>query len=103
MIALAVLVVLVVLLIWRLQNVEGDWQVLHGRIPTGTGVRVLRGGHDVEVTVGDATDQKMARVLFPGRKHSRLLCIRGRCGILTLSGRHINWGGGVRWARQGLL
>lgn len=94
------------------QDIVGFWRPMFRGEPRGGEYRIT------QVPIAAAEDH--ARLLIEGRnadtgpvlrmhgmvRFLRKICIDGqggKCGRLDLTGRHIDWGGGETWIREGIL
>ncbi len=103
--AATVIAVVVILAVaahkWRLRagDIVGYWRPVKNDEDTGGEYQINPGGHvEGRSSAKAVIVPGAASVAFPRR-----VCIDGRCGSLDLSGRHLSWGGGERWVREGVF
>jgi hypothetical protein len=101
---------------WRLRprDAVGFWRANLNGVDTGDEIKISLGGKglrplppktppypqktDDTLTASTHSQTQKADVRF-----LRRVCIGDNCGTMDLSGRHIEWGKGLQWIREGVF
>ncbi len=87
---------------WRLRagDIVGYWRPVKDDEDTGGEYQIAPGG----AVAGRPSIKTPTAILDTARVgFPRRVCIGARCGSVDLSGRHLSWGGGERWVREGVF
>lgn len=116
MLAATILALTIILLIvchkWRLgaRDIEGYWRATQDGDHIGREYNVISRGEGVQIVGRNSADGPLVS-LDGDVRFLRRICVRGlangaknklKCGTVDLQGRHIDWGGGYRWVREGV-